>query len=94
MKILQIISEIVVFVLAVLELIFSVQLNSTVRVPAKMLLAPVGIIIIVVVLITLEFSEIKKNREKKKKLEDKYEQKIDELKQQQTAAEPAEENPQ
>ena len=63
MKFLQIFSEILVFVLAVLELIFSIQLNATVRVPGRMVLVPVGIIIIVVVLITLEFSEMRKNRE-------------------------------
>lgn len=83
MKLLQILCELAILTLAVLELIFSIQLNATVRVPGEMTLIPVAVIVLVVFLITFELAESRKNREKRKQLERKYENKIEELKKQQ-----------
>ena len=80
MKFLQILLELAVIALAVIEIIFNIQLNSTVRVPIKMIAIPVAIVVLVLIILTFEFTEIKNNREKKKKLTQKYEDEINSLK--------------
>ncbi|MBR0385944.1 MAG: hypothetical protein IJI05_05295 [Erysipelotrichaceae bacterium] len=84
MKLLQVICELLVLTLAVLELIFTIQLNATVRVPGNMTLIPVAIIVVIVVLIFFEIAESRHNHQRKKKMEQKYENRIEELKKQQT----------
>ena len=79
MKFLQILMEVALFALSVIELIFVIQLNATVRVPMKITAILIVMIILFVLLVTFEFHEAKKNREKAKKTKEEYERKIADL---------------
>ena len=79
MKFLQILMEVALFALSVIELIFVIQLNATVRVPMKITAILIVMIILFVLLVTFEFHEAKKNREKTKKTKEEYERKIADL---------------
>ena len=79
MKFLQILMEVALFALSVIELIFVIQLNATVRVPMKITAILIVMIILFVLLVTFEFNEAKKNREKTKKTKEEYERKIADL---------------
>lgn len=79
MKFLQILMEIALFALSVIELIFVIQLNATVRVPMKITAILIVMIILFVLLVTFEFHEGKKNREKTRKVKEDYERKIADL---------------
>lgn len=79
MKFLQILMEVALFALSVIELIFIIQLNATVRVPMKITAILIVMIILFVLLVTFEFHEAKKNREKTKKTKEEYERKIADL---------------
>jgi len=79
MKFLQILMEIALFALTVVELIFVIQLNATVRVPMKITAILIIMIIIFVLLVTFEFHEAKKNRDKAKKAKEENEKKIADL---------------
>lgn len=79
MKFLQILMEVALFALSVIELIFVIQLNATVRVPMKSTAILIVMIILFVLLVTFEFHEAKKNREKAKKTKEEYERKIADL---------------
>lgn len=79
MKFLQILMEIALFALSVVELIFVIQLNATARVPMKITAILIAMIILFVLLVTFEFHEAKKNREKAKKTKEEYERKIADL---------------
>ena len=59
--------------------IFVIQLNATVRVPMKITAILIVMIILFVLLVTFEFHEAKKNREKAKKTKEEYERKIADL---------------
>ena len=73
MKFLQILMEVALFAL------FVIQLNATVRVPMKITAILIVMIILFVLLVTFEFHEAKKNREKAKKTKEEYERKIADL---------------
>ncbi len=79
MKFLQILMEVALFALSVIELIFVIQLNATVRVPMKITAILIVMIILFVLLVTFEFHEAKKNREKTRKVKEDYERKIADL---------------
>ncbi|MBE6124957.1 MAG: hypothetical protein E7186_01390 [Erysipelotrichaceae bacterium] len=79
MKFLQILMEVALFALSVIELIFVIQLNATVRVPMKITAILIVMIILFVLLVTFEFHESKKNREKTRKVKEDYERKIADL---------------
>ena len=79
MKFLQILMEVALFALSVIELIFVIQLNATVRVPMKITAILIVMIILFVLLVTFEFHESKKNREKTRKVKEDYECKIADL---------------
>ena len=79
MKFLQILMEVALFALSVIELIFVIQLNATVRVPMKITAILIVMIILFVLLVTFEFHEGKKNREKTRKVKEDYERKIADL---------------
>ena len=79
MKFLQILMEVALFALSVIELIFVIQLNATVRVPMKITAILIVMIILFVLLVTFEFHEVKKNREKTRKVKEDYERKIADL---------------
>ena len=79
MKFLQILMEVALFALSVIELIFVIQLNATVRVPMKITAILIVMIILFVLLVTFEFHEAKKNREKNKKIKEENERKVAEL---------------
>ena len=87
MKFLQILMEVALFALSVIELIFVIQLNATVRVPMKITAILIVMIILFVLLVTFEFHEGKKNREKSKKMKEEYEAKISDLKKKTAIAE-------
>ena len=55
MKLLQIIVELALFALSVIEVIFVIQLNATVRVPLKITIILIGMIILFCLLLAMEF---------------------------------------
>ncbi len=79
MKFLQILMEVALCALSAIELIFVIQLNATVRVPMKITAILIVMIILFVLLVTFEFHEGKKNREKTRKVKEEYERKIADL---------------
>ena len=79
MKILQIILEIALAVFEGINIIFLIQLNSTVRIPGKLFALPIVLLVAILILLFLEISEIGRNRDKKNKLIDKNEQQLQDL---------------
>lgn len=78
MKILQILLEILLVVFEGFNTVFLIQFNATVRVPGKLFAITICLLVIGVILLFLEFAELRKNREKTKALKEKYEQEIEE----------------
>ena len=78
MKILQILLEILLVVFEAFNTIFLIQFNATVRVPGKLFAITICLLVIGVILLFLEFAELRKNREKTKALKEKYEDEIEE----------------
>ena len=87
MKLLQILVELVLFACTVIELIFVIQLNATVRVPMKITVILIGMIVLFCLLMAMEWHEGKKNREKTKKMKEEYEAKLTDLKKKNALAE-------
>ncbi len=87
MKLLQIIVELALFALSVIEVIFVIQLNATVRVPLKITIILIGMIILFCLLLAMEWHEGKKNREKSKKMKEEYEAQISDLRKKNAIAE-------
>ena len=87
MKFLQILVELLLFALTVLELVFTIQLNATVRVPMKITVILILMIIMFVVLLAFEWHEGKNARERVQKIKNEYEAKIAEMKKEQAKAE-------
>ena len=57
MKLLQIIVELALFALSVIEVIFVIQLNATVRVPMKITIILIGMIILFCLLLAMEWHD-------------------------------------
>lgn len=76
MKLLQILIELSLLLSIVFEVIWTIQLNASVRVPSKMLFLLFGMVILVVLVVVFEFAETKKNLHKKKEQKQKFEDDI------------------
>jgi len=81
MKFIQLIIEALLLVSIGFEVVWTIQLNATVRMPSKILFLLFGMVVLVVLVLVFEFAETRRTLRKNKEKKEKFEAEVKNLKQ-------------